>query len=117
MSCKQYVLYKFRGMGKKAVYFCAISVLLPALIKNYKRLLKGDGKKWKEVIKKYIRSVLHLTALAMLPANLWCIRCRVGGFSKVLDIMCFLAGVGISYRFEPVNRHITYLGFMFPKAV
>ena len=105
-------------MGKKAVYFCAISVLLPAIIQNYRRLSKGDRQKWNQVIKKYIRSVLHLTALASLPAILWCVESRISGqFNRVGSVACFFVGITLSYLFEPVGRHQTYMGFMFPKAV
>ena len=118
LSCSQYTRYKLTSMGKKAVYFCAISVLLPALVQNYKKLLKGNTQKLKKVIKKYIQSVLHLTAIASLPAILYCPRSMLRiGFNRQVDVAIFAVGITASYMLEPVSRHLAYLGFVLPKGV
>ena len=60
-------------MGKKAVTFCALIVLFPALVKNFRKLSKGNKQKWKAVLIKYLKATLHLTVIATAPALLYCI--------------------------------------------
>ena len=72
----------------------------------------------KKVIKKYIQSVLHLTAIASLPAILYCPRSMLRiGFNRQVDVAIFAVGITASYMLEPVSRHLAYLGFVLPKGV
>ena len=105
-------------MGKKGIYFCTLAVLLPSLLLNFGKLLKGDKKKAKQILLTYLKACIHLTTLATAPALLYCVQFRlIGRCDTPAILFCYIIGITLAYLCEPVHRHQQYLGFVFPKAV
>ena len=109
---------KVRAMAKKSIKVCALMVLLPALILNRQKLMKGDSTKWKIVLTKYVKACLFMVIISTVPAILYCVQAR---YYKKADrlgsILCFLVGTFLAYLCEPTDRHRQYMGFLTPKAV
>ena len=59
-------------MSKKAGFYCALMVLLPEIVRNNEKLARGDKRKLKHILMKYVRSVLFVTVISTVPALLYC---------------------------------------------
>ena len=65
-SCTEYALVKLLLQTKTALKVATIFVLLPAAIKNIKKMGR-DSDCRKAILKKYLRATFYLTIYASLP--------------------------------------------------
>ena len=116
-SCFQYKGVKLGIALRNALLLNSIATLLPALIKNHRRLRNDFNPTVKRILLQFAKSVCWLTLLCFLPAISMCHIIKLTGrLTKTAALICF--GLGqISWCFENISKHQQYAGFLTPKAV
>ncbi len=104
-SCFQYKRVKFGIALKHAVLLQLIATMLPALIRNHKRLREDFKPTIKRILYQFAKSVTWLTLLCFLPAVSMCHVIKLTGrLSKTATLICF--GIGqVGWCFENIGKH------------
>ena len=117
MTCRQYQYKKVSLMFVKALKIALVSII-PQLIRNFSRLIKGDKKRIKKVIEKFSRVVAFITIISTLPAILYCYTAQFyGKTDRLSTTLCFLVGTVLAHMCESHSNQELYLGLNFPRAL
>ena len=117
MTCRQYQYKKVSLMFGKALKIALVAII-PQLIRNFSRLLKGDKKRIKKVIEKFSRCVAFITIISTLPAVLYCYTSHFyGRTDRLSTTLCFFVGTLLAHMCESHSNQELYLGLNFPRAV
>ena len=117
MTCRQYQYKKVSLMFVKALKIALVSII-PQLIRNFSRLIKGDKKRIKKVIEKFSRVVAFITIISTLPAILYCYTAHFyGKTDRLSTTLCFFVGTVLAHMCESHSNQELYLGLNFPRAL
>ena len=92
-TCFQYKIVKMKIALRNAIIVHAIATLIPALIRNRKKLATEFKLTVKEILKTFFKSVTWLTLLCFLPAVSMCHVIKFSGsLTKTAVLVCFAVG-------------------------